>query len=824
MSITLDPDLWRSASTLNQIQHLTAPLAAGAVNTTLSISNTGEIDTTNFSSELLREPLLVISLIKSLDIHRLEVAAILISNIPAVTLQTLIFDSYTESGATLLLYRPEVDVNTKIANGFTISLTVTEFNKQDTTGTPIAPTDIHNWIGVHLLQGIMGRMLYLQGAEKQRIRRQAREIVAMRSLALARDNALDRIGADLGVPRLSDIRTFRQPNPGEEPAIFNKFNFGELRFGAGFSGEIISEPRREPDDEYRSRLAIYQPFLIPNHHNILELLNGANTTVEPNQGLISKLGFQKLFEIVEDDNDFGIAIHLVAAGDINQRTNFLNHIRNTQLIFPNQNLITNQIHRDRPQRQAKRQQIEDLRNRLNQNFDFTFDPNAAIAPMLATAIDRVGRCLQALGVNIRWQVFRAQDERIQANGGSSRYELGLGIEVALLTLAQLTQIATELTDPLRPRADPEIEGLLQSMTAQSPVDDPEGRWLLQPCGIKTTHRTPGDRLYLSHLPTFGMEITGIASTIPSSATELTVRYNAPGDPGGNFVLTTGLVTALAQWMAVPNDPWTQLTDAIAITFWDRARTVGVGIAKIFEAVGLSAITNPNKVVEQLKRLPEDGGIPRELFETISLPDSISQRILTGDDTITNSLKQLVEILRQNGLSSVLPLITNTEVLLVIGVTELPGVGVNLSERRSTGFRWYVVPIYPNITQRKQDRSPPDRISATGSRTQLTPGRSGLLAIVAVGYARRELTDPYQFRVQLPNDAVLTFLQYEFLMNLLQHIHPLGVEVDTFAIRQNHVDLDGNGTAAPLPSNFSQTYRQFRRSRYRGEDLTNLTNT
>jgi hypothetical protein len=128
----------------------------------------------------------------------------------------------------------------------------------------------------------------------------------------------------------------------------------------------------------------------------------------------------------------------------------------------------------------------------------------------------------------------------------------------------------------------------------------------------------------------------------------------------------------------------------------------------------------------------------------------------------------------------------------------------------------VVPISPGASDRKQNQAPPDVIGPTGSRTQLTPGSPGLLAVIAVGYTHQGLTDPYQFRVQLPDKAVLTLQQYEFLMNMLQHLHPLGIEVDTFAIRQNHVDLDGDGNPEPLQTNVSKTYRQFRRSRYQGE--------
>src|SRR5205807_290754 len=85
--------------------------------------------------------------------------------------------------------------------------------------------------------------------------------------------------------------------------------------------------------------------------------------------------------------------------------------------------------------------------------------------------------------------------------------------------------------------------------------------------------------------------------------------------------------------------------------------------------------------------------------------------------------------------------------------------------------------------------------------------------------RHGLVDPYQFRVDLPDGAKLSLLQYEFLMNLLDYAHPAGVGVDTYSIRQRHVVL-GAGVV-PMPPNVSHTYRPFRRSRGRGETAAAL---
>jgi hypothetical protein len=151
------------------------------------------------------------------------------------------------------------------------------------------------------------------------------------------------------------------------------------------------------------------------------------------------------------------------------------------------------------------------------------------------------------------------------------------------------------------------------------------------------------------------------------------------------------------------------------------------------------------------------------------------------------------------------------VLLVVGAMPLPVAGINLFEQLSSSFRWYVVPL----------QGAPAEVRAVGSTTEVVPSGEGLFAVVALGYARRGLTDPYEFRVELPPDALLTLEQYEFLMNLLDHVYPAGVRVNTWTIRQNHVDLKGDGKVYTLDPAISRTYRAFRRRRHRGERSVTL---
>jgi hypothetical protein len=104
----------------------------------------------------------------------------------------------------------------------------------------------------------------------------------------------------------------------------------------------------------------------------------------------------------------------------------------------------------------------------------------------------------------------------------------------------------------------------------------------------------------------------------------------------------------------------------------------------------------------------------------------------------------------------------------------------------------------------------------GSSTTLQPTAAGALALVCLGYVRElGLADPYEFIVDLPDQDAITLKEYEFLMNTLQAVYPVGIQVNTWSIRQNHVDLQGNGVAVPLKPAVFKTFRSFQKRRWRG---------
>jgi hypothetical protein len=784
--MALDPDAPRAASHLHMLAHLTGPFGGGARDELVPANSRGRARVARRS----RQPLLLAAPASPLEDRGLRLRAVLDPAGAAVPLGELEFAPWTEAGAFLPLHRPAVDPQTGTASSFVIELSLAEVDASGVE-TSLDPAEVAGRVQLRLLEGVLGRLLYALGAEKQRVRRVGREIVAMRRLATARDDALDRAGAELGLTRFEDQLVVRD-------------------------GAIETVARREPDDELRRRLALYRPLLVPSRSRLLELLNGPGADTDPNRGLLAGLGFDGRFRLVEGDDPFAIAVSLVAAGppdtDLDApRLNFLDWLRATHLVWPQNTPQGNQVHAARYLPQATRERVANLRGALRSFLAFEDEAatNPAFAAFLAEALVRVGRCRAALGVSSPLTLRRAQ-----APDQGSRYELGMGVDIDPLPAGELDAMAAALADPNRPPApEPETEALLASMRPRPSADDPEGRWLLEPCGLRTVHRLATDTLYLSHLPNSGLVITGPDATDPPGAGVLReplfyeARFQAPGDSGANAALQAALAGAAAAWAARGGPPWAVLADADAPARWDQARPLEVDppepVARALTGGGLRALAAPAEAVTALKRLPG------ELLQTLQLDAGQAAALGADAQGAANQLLELVVILREQGLTSALPLVTAAgDVLVVVGVVGLPGAGLNLNERRATGFRWYLVPIVPSVA--------PSRfgyLSSATSRAVVTPLRPGLAAVVVLGHLRSATgTDPYQYRVELPSGSLLDLTQYEFLMNLLDHSFPAGVEVNTFTIRRQHVDLDGDGEADPLPPTASRTFRRFRHGR------------
>jgi hypothetical protein len=764
MTVTVDPDRYGSGSHLNLVTHVTGPLAAGVIDESVAIDANGRAAITR----IMHDPVLLLAPRASLSADVIRVRATLDPDGAATALPALEFAPYTEARSFLVLFRPPAG----LVAALPVSLAASAISN---TGVETAylPAQLPALLELRVLEGALGRLLYLLGAEKQRIRREARILAVSRTLADAREHALDRHGADLGVPRFVD----------------------ELYFDA--AAGITTRTQREADDDYRRRLRLHRSFLTPTRRTVDHLLNGEGAV--GNSGALGELGLGARFTIREADNPFAIAVLAVSGGPPSYMTNFLEHIRRVRLVWPQDTPAANAVVAARVLSADARAQHNALRARLRAGF--TFPNDAALSPGLALSLGRLASCRRELGALTQWAILRAQD-----SGGGSRYQLGLGAELQAPSAAELDALVQRATSPVRPLAnDPATESLLRSLSPQPAAADPVGRWLLEPCGLATVHRLSAGTLYVSALATSGVTIDGpTASPNVPGVLALSAKYNAPGDPAQDAVIVSAQAAAATQWAQAGRDPWVVLSDAEAKNRWHNAGLVNPGAPAltVFAGAGLPAVTQPAPVVEQLDR------VPTELYQAIRLAGPLTQRILGGQPAAVTELRALVELLRAGGITSALPLITGpNEVILVFSVIGLPGGGLNVSDVRSSGFRWYVVPL--------KDAS--GSITPVGSQATLAVEKPGVLAVVVIGYARvADAVDPFQYRVELPAGAMLDLRQYEFLMNILERSFPLGVLVNTFGIRRGHIDLDGDGVTDPLAPKAARTYRTFRRDRHRGE--------
>ncbi|MGB3439806.1 MAG: hypothetical protein WBA97_13740 [Actinophytocola sp.] len=724
----------------NLLDHLTGPYAGASRRVRVPLDAEGEaaVDWTS------RHPVLLAVLLEDLGEEAVEVAV----TIEGEGQRPVEFAPWSEAGASLPVFVPDTAAQ-PLVPVFAVAVE-TRRGADVVTGV----------VELAVVEGNLGRLLYLLGQEKVRLRRAAREVHAYRTLDLARRDALDRIGADLGVTRFDDQLVYDE-DAGEVYA----------RHGA-----------RESDVDYALRLGMYRRFLAPSPGAVTRLLDG----------LFADLPGGARPALVETDDRFAVAIHLVGVGGAQHRDNFLTQLRRDRLVLPAPQ--ANGIHQGRRLSARRLAEIEALRARLRAGF--VVAAAHALAPPLAHALDRVARVCAAIGFGTRWTIQRAQDA-----AAGSRYQLGLGVDIAVPTSAQAADVRARVLDEDRePGRDTTAEALVTAIRAAgvpAAGDDPELAWLWHGCGLATVHRLSTGSLYLSHLPTGGLAITGPATAAPGSVQQLSALFHAPGDPGGNALLVRGLAAAGRDWADRGETPWTTLTDAAARTRWGTVpvRPAGQPVHQAFAAAGLPSIVDPGPVVTALTALPE------ELVETIELDAAFSGALVAGQPAAVDRLTRLVAVLRANGIAAALPLADNgSRVLLVVSVIGLPGGGLNLAERRATGFRWYLVRL----------GGADGEIKAVGSRTILRAADAGLLAVVVVSYQRAGNTDPYEFRVELPDGAVLTLAQYERLMNALRRVHPIGVEVNTYAIRRDHVDLDGDGTAEPLLPAVAKTFRTYQR--------------
>ena len=753
----LHPDPVRSAAHQSMFAHLSGPFAAGAVETPLVIDAAGEARV----DWRARLPLLLISPRVAVGAERLDCTVRITQSSGEIVEPVVVrFAPYTEPGASVLVYRPgATSMEGDLATPFQVRLDA---------GTGGDAASLRDRFELRVVEGNLARLLYVIGSEKMRLRRQASELYAMRRIAEARDDALDRLGAELGVPRFDARLTWDQTL--RTPTIVRQ---------------------READAPFRSRLGIYRPFLRASRRAVENALNGPGAG--DNAGFPSRVGVRDRLTIAEPDSDLLAAVRLVSGPDEAPRTAFLAHLRQAVLLEPGVDVPATRLLPS-----AVRAEENALRARLTLALEFP--ANAHIAPLLARALDRVAECRRALGITRRWRVLRTQED----NGGS-RYELGLGVDVEQLPPAELdVLVASHVAGSVAADTPAAIRALLAQMQPRAANEDPHGRWLLAPCGLSTVHPLDASKTYVSHLALHGL-IIGKNAAAATDTLFLDARLNAPFDSGPDARVVLALADADAERAAAGIAPWTLLTGAQERAAWGLAVPPADALVQSMEDAHIHMdrdATAVNRATSALQLLPS------ELIATLQLDAAFAALLITHDASAAQSLLTSIIAFQNAGFLSVLPLFTSdNRVLLVVAVTTLPGSATLLTGRSKNSFRWYLMPI---------DGEHGALERGIGSRNAWSPG-NGVAAVVAVVAGKRGSTDPrervepLELRVSLPDGALVNLEQYEFLMNLLDRVRPLGVIVDTRGIR-GRIDADGNGEAERLSPTLSRTFRPYQQAR------------
>lgn len=744
-----------SGSLAAMAPHLIAPLESGLKRIELELDRDGNFTVTRE----LRRPLILIELISSTGIQEITLVVIRGTDSP----MTYVFPNWSEAGAQLAISSPVVD-----ANGMALP---TSFSVAAKIGR--ATKNARDLIRIVVREGNTAKLAYLMAAEKSRIRREAIQLRAIRQIDHAYSGALDQLGQDLGVPRFKSHLTYTKA--GSKPEISMK----------AFPEE------REPDAAYRERLRLFRWNTKCSKTELDHLINGVDKGKDSNTSALSTLGVKKRFRIQEADNQFSVGIHLIAEKS-GLLDDFSSLIRSTHLIHPASNSFNERIHKMRLESDRKHGEIKRIRNTIRKHFKLPAE-DFAIALSVALALESLGNILSALGFSDPLVITRGFEIK-----SGSRYNLGLGIDINKLSIQLIKKIHGELTDLTPAALKKKGLNVLSGTEILSPDIDPQGTWLFRACGFQTVHSLNSNSIFLSTLPSQGMRIIGPEEIQAGKSKSLEVNFPGTDDKSSNRLLSDMLKEAIIITQRQGLAGFKMLDESryrIALEAFIDPSSLSE-ILPIFQEAGINS-TASDALVKRLDSLP------KEHWTVIILEDSY----LRNPKTII----PLLTILKNAGIASVLPAIREDKsFFLILGSVALPGAGLNLAPRRSVGFRWSFVPIA--FEDRESHKLAPEKqasLSPVGSRATMQVNIPGIYAIVVIGYTRSGQTDPYEFSISLPQGQTIGLDAYEFLMNALERIYPAGIQVNTWDLRRDSIDLDGDGKADNFPPHFARTYRTYK---------------
>jgi hypothetical protein len=658
------------------------------------------------------------------------------------------FAQWSEHGTELLAYVPSTDVSGTAAP-FTLRIAATHI-APDGTRQVLSANDAAAAIRLDLVQGVLGRLTAVLLSEKSRLRRQARELRAMRALDEARADALDRMGADLGCPRFADQI---------------KWDLVGKQVG---TVPLTPPGTVEDDGSYRARLRILRGVRLPSPTWIDSAVNGPGKPADPGAGWLADVGFAKRLTVDEAANPLRVTFRLISSGHPKGRMELLNAIRLTHLVWPAGSAPGNAAHGARMITPEVKLRIDAARVALK---SFGLPANQPVAASVAFAVKRLADRQTALGVQVFGTLIGGQQD-----GGGSRYELGLGANFKAPKTFNLNKAVTKA----QKLADP-------GLVPVSSANDPIGAWLLKACGFRTAELLPDGSVYVSCLATGGLIVDVTPGPDAAAPLMLAARLETANDATHDAPLA-GVVAALAADGLAPVAAPAPLLAGIKPT------SSNAGIATALTELGLPVLADAAAVTDVKTRMAKVDNRTYVAFD------------LGGGNTtaIKNDPSKLAAILGQaarGGASSGLPVMTSSGTLaLILGIADLPRAGNNLASQHTVAYRWQIrglagqgATMWPRI----------------GASAKIANAGEGISIVTCLAYVRDGHNDPYEWRPTLETGALLSLRQYEHLMNVIEIVTPLGVRADTWSIRREHVDVDGSNSPTPLPASAARTYRRYR---------------
>lgn len=576
-----------------------------------------------------RQALVLCTVLSDVDAQGLTVLPALKSgNGTPQTLPVLTFAPHTAAGTALVAAIPAPGKGAAVAPFSVLARGI----RGGETGTGLSSAQLLAAVRFDLVQGTLGRLLTVLLDEKGRIRRTARQIRAMRTLAVASGNALDRIGADLACPRFSDELFWdaEDQTPATRP--------------------LQPEGTREDDASYRARLRVLRGLRLPSTPWIDSALGG---------GFLADVGVPGEVTVDEATDPQLIALRLVAPGAPGKIPELLNAIRRVHLIWPAGSTEGDDAHAHRLLPPAEVARVDVQRAALATWQVQPFQPVApAVAEALAT-LDR--RCVQ-LGARPWPRVLKGQD-----NAGGSRFELGFGALFAAPVAAQLDAAVTAATQ----LKDPDLVPVPRSA-------DPAGAWLLKACGLRTVERDADGTVFTSTAPMGPLVVDVEPDSDGDVPLTLTARLVSPADPGHD-VPVVNVITALAGAQLTP------VADPAAVLATARATSTVPGLDAALDSRSVPKVADVAAFRRQLGTVS-----PRD-YVLFDLGAARTSAVLAN----STLLSPLFTTAAAAGASSVVALVTGGGTLaLMFGVAGLPLAGSNLAGEHTLIHRWQVRGLGP----------------------------------------------------------------------------------------------------------------------------------